>query len=239
MMRALLLALLATTSGCFTSWAVTQAVGGQRTLDEGVREERVPQPDVHERLHVMMPFVQRYATATPDTTTDTAAPFECRSSQSATDAVYRSNFRYGGRWKKVAAAMFLIEAGIAAAVYFAGDRAEPGAQLTIGFFGLDAIGTAALIFVPRKEIYRRDVLPVHSSIRNDCPAGIVVEIAGETFPVDAAGQIGELGDAALASWRRDTNAQPVRVTYGQRTFDVRTGMSATFEVPMGTLTQAD
>jgi hypothetical protein len=226
-MRLAILCALAMTSGCFTSWAITQAAGGQRILDEGGRTERVYVDDAKERLHVRMPFIaiagEPYA-------------FECRSTQTATDEVHHAGFRYGKRWKTTALIMFAIEAGVAAATYFAADMERPENQLAVGLLGADALGTAALVFVPRKETYRRETVPVYSAIRGDCPDGIAVELAGETFPLDAAGRIGELGDAALEAWRRSPGAQPARIIYDQRTYDVRIGMSATFEVPLGTLT---
>lgn len=216
---------LVLTSGCFSSWAVTQAVGGQRVLDERTRTERVPLDDARERMHVLMPFAatQPYA-------------FECRTTQTATDEVHRSGFRYGATWKKVAFAMFALEAGAAAAIYFAADLEKPENVAWAGFFAADALGTAVIGFAPRKELYRRDAVPVHTSIRTDCPDGIRVELGAETFALDATGRIGELGDAALETWRRDLSAPPARVIYGDRALDVRIGMSATFEVPLGALT---
>jgi hypothetical protein len=226
-MRLAILCALAMTSGCFTSWAITQAAGGQRILDEGARTERVHVDDAKERLHVLMPF-----------TANAGEPyaFECRSTQTASDVVHRSGFRYGKRWKMTALIMFAIEAGAAAATYFAADMERPENQLAVGLLGADALGTAVLVFVPRKEVYRRETVPVFSAIRNDCPDGIVVELAGERFPIDPAGRIGELGDAALDAWRRTPGALPARIFYGDRTHDLRIGMSATFEVPLGTLT---
>ena len=272
-MKAIILALLATTSGCFTSWAITQSSGNQRILDEGVRQEHVPLPDVRERLHVTMPLAPQRAPKFRTAATASSVnqfdelpfAFECVSTQTASDTVYRSGFRYGSRWKKVAAAMFVMEAGIAAAYFFASDREKPGNQLAIGFFGLDAVGTAALLFVPRKEVYRQDVEPVFSRIRSDCPTGLILEIAGETFPVDAAGRVGELGEAALDGWMR-TPSTPIRLTYRDRVIDLQLGqnevctwnrmrsqdqsacpaywssspaITASIEVPMGTLTQRE
>ena len=227
MRRAIILALLVSTSGCFTSWAITQATGAQRGLDEGMRDVRVHEPGVREHLHVSMPPSHLRQSG-----------FACKSTQAAADTVHRSGFRYGKRFKIAAVAMFVAEAAIASAVYFAGDLEKPGAQLTIGYFGLDAVGTAVLALVPRKEVYYRDTDRVYSTIRTDCPAGITVEIAGTAFPVDAAGQIGEAGEEALAVWRRSAPG-PLRVTYRDRTMNVDLWQTATFEVPMGTLTQVE
>ncbi|HEU0035009.1 MAG TPA: hypothetical protein VFQ53_30495 [Kofleriaceae bacterium] len=269
-MRALILILAVAHGGCFTSWAITQSTGNQRILDEGVREERVPLPDVRERLHVRLPLTPTYpATAVQPAAPADPLPFalECDSTQSARDAVYHSGFRYGKGWKKGTALMFLLEAGAAATYYFLADRTKPENQLATGFFGLDAIGTAALFFVPRKEIYRSDVVPVSTHVRSDCPAGLLIDIAGETFPVDAAGRIGELGLAALDGWMQAPTG-PLRLTFGDRTIDLNIRASeqcawnrarhageradqgctmissvgsvvADLEVPLGTLTRAE
>jgi hypothetical protein len=227
MRLAIACAVLVMTSGCFTSWAITQATGGQRILDEKTRIERVPLDDAKERLHVLMPFT---AVATEP------YAFQCLSTQTATDAVHQSGFRYGSAWKKVALVMFVLEAGVAAATYFAADMERTENQLAVGLLGAEALGTAALVFAPRKEIYRQETKRVYSTIRRDCPDGIAVELAGETFPIDPAGRIGELGEAALEAWRREPASAPARITYDHRTYDVRIGMSAVFEVPLGTLT---
>ncbi|MBA3500307.1 MAG: hypothetical protein M4D80_01090 [Myxococcota bacterium] len=258
-----LLPILLATSGCFSSWAITQASGNQRILDERVRAEHVPVPGVHERLGVSMPLAPEYKIVPAGVATE-PLPFalRCRSTQTATDTVYRAGFRYGSTWKKVTALMLALEAGIAAAAYFGGDPTKPGTQVAVGFFGLDALGTAALLFVPRKEIYRRDVEPVVSTLRTDCPAGLLLDVAGETFPVDAAGRIGELGEAALDAWMRAPTTLPIRVTYREHVIDLAIGhnevctwnrtrhedpcpaywvrspaIAGSVEVPMGTLTQ--
>lgn len=213
-------------TGCFTSWAATQAAGGQRILEERSRTERVPLDDAKERLSVTMPFAS--------TATDRYA-FICHTTQTATDVVHQSAFRYGSKWKKITLIVFALEAGLAVTTYFAGDMEKPNDVLTAGFFAADALGTAALVFIPRKEIYRREVKPVYTPIRSDCPDGMSVEVAGESFPIDAAGHLSELGEAALETWRREPASQPARITYGDRTLDVRIGMSAVFDVSLGAL----
>ncbi|HLL23535.1 MAG TPA: hypothetical protein VK427_15465, partial [Kofleriaceae bacterium] len=190
----------------------------------------------------------------------------CTSTQTATDTVYRSGFRYGRRWKVVAAAMFVLEGSTAAFMYFGDNRDKVDTQLAMGFLALDAIGTAVIALIPRKEVHRRDEEPVTSPLRTGCPAGLLVEIAGETFPVDAAGRIGEIGEAALDEWMRAPSPAGVRVSYHNRTVDLQIGqnelctwnrdrhqdqsacpsywaqspmVSANLEVPLGTLTRAD
>ncbi len=250
-------------TGCFTSWAITQATGSTGILDERVREEKVPAPEVHERLRVSLPL----APATALAAGSEPAPFalECSSTQSSTNAVYHSAFRYGGTFRKIAAVFFLMEAGFATTYYFAADHDKPDTQLAVGYFALDALGTAALAITPRKEIFRRTVEPVVSSIRPDCPAGLLLEIAGETFPVDAAGRIGELGEAALDAWMK-TPSTPIRVSYHEHVADLQIGqnevctwnrtrhqdqsacpgywssaplVATSLEVPMGTLTRGE
>ena len=209
-MRALITAMvLATTGGCFSFWGLTQVTGTQSAWDQNVREETVPVPGVEENLVVTIPLAIEYepvpyssAPATTPSPAPTARPFElaCRAEQRARDTVYRSAFRYGSRWKKYTAVSFLAESAIATAVLLGGDRDKPKVQLWGGFFAIDAIGTAAIFFIPRKEIYRKDEKAVITPLRSDCPDGLVLEIGGESFPVNAAGRLGELGDAALDQW---------------------------------------
>lgn len=260
MLRSFCALSLAMATGCFSSWAITQAAGGQRILDEGVRERSVPLPNVYERLLVAMPLVVQIAPPS----TRMPFRFRCEATQSGRDAVYHSAFRYGKRWKIATAMMFVAEAAIAAAYFFGADQQQPGNQLAAGAFAIDAVGTGALVFAPRKEIYRRDELPVTSHLRSDCPAGLVFEIAGETFPVDAAGGIGELGEAALDGWMQ-TPGGPIRLSFEGKAIDVRIGygeqctwnrshhpdaapcprylhtadIQASLDVPMGTLTRPD
>lgn len=194
--------------GCASMWAVTQVSGKPEAWDESVREEAVPLPGLEERLVVSMPLVIEMtpapaATATAGTTAPapTPRPFAlgCRSDQRGQDAVYRSAFRYGKRWKQGTAIMFLVEGASAAALLLLGDRS--GSDVVWGgFFAVDAVATGALFFAPRKEIYRRDVRPVRTEIRDDCPATLTLQIGADVFAVDAAGRLGELGDLALDDW---------------------------------------
>ena len=225
-MKAMLCVLLATTSGCFASWGTVQAMGKPHELDTGGREERVHAADVREFLHVTVLFIPREN-----------APVEigCNTTQVATDTVHSSVFRYGGGFRKAAAIAFAVEAGIAAAIYFGADHENTGAMITAGVFAADALGSAALVMVPRKEISGRAEVKVSTPIRTDCPDGMTIEIAGETFPIDAAGHIGELGEAAHEAWKH-APMQPMHITYRDRVVDLRDGMTAVIEVPMGTLT---
>lgn len=209
-MRALVTAaVLATTSGCFSFWGLTQITGTQSAWEQNVREETVPLPGVEENLVVTLPLAIEYepvpyssAPATTPPAAPTPRPFAltCRAEQRARDTVYRSAFRYGSRWKKLTAISFLAESAIASAILLTGDRDTPKVQLWGGFFAIDAIGTAAIFFIPRKEIYRKDEKAVITPLRSDCPDGLVLEVGGDSFPIDAAGRIGELGETALDQW---------------------------------------
>lgn len=224
--RRLLAAALAVAvgGGCATTWATSQLAGGARIWDEQVREEVVPLPGVDERLIVALPLAIEHEAA-PATTTAASAPavppralpfaLTCTAEQRAQDEVYHSAFRYGARWKKTTAIMFAVEGLAASAFLFLGERTVPN-QVYGGFFAIDAVATAALFFVPRQEIYRRDVRPVTTPLRRDCPAAMTLTIGTDVFPVDAAGRLGELGDTALDDWMQAPRGA-VYVTYaGQR-----------------------
>jgi hypothetical protein len=220
-MRALALAALAaSTTGCFTGWVTTQAVGGAKFLDEGVREQAVPQDGVEERLAVSIPLAYEYdeapAGTSPSPRERTPRPFAltCSTRQYAQDRVYHSAFRYGSKWKKTTAISFLVEAALGAAFLLIDrnrDLSDPEQAndrtglLVGGFFALDAIGTAAIFFIPRKEVFTVEDKAVMTPIRDDCPEGLVLEIGGTSFPIDALGGIGELGEVALDEWMRATD----------------------------------
>ena len=269
-MLARLIPITCALGGCFSSWAITQASGGQAILDEGVREQHVPLPEVHERLNVRMPLVVEMdyppGPASPSPNTGTPRPFElhCEAKQNARDTVYHLAFRYGKTWKKVALTMFLIEGAVAAATYYGADQTKPGNQIITGYFAVDALGTAALLFAPRKEVFGSEQVPLTTHVRSDCPDGLALAIGAETFPVDAAGHIGELGLAALDGWMQRP-AGAIGVTYAGQTIDMHLGLGeqctwnrahhpeqpacasylpsrevfASMEVPMGTLTRME
>jgi hypothetical protein len=221
------------TSGCFTTWTLTQLSGTARVWDENVREQVVPLPGIEERLTVTMPLVTEYeyqpapyqaAGATP-----VAAPppkakpwaLGCDATQRGRDVVYHAAFRYGSSWKKGTAIAALVEGLSASLLLLVADR-KPDNVLAGGFFAVDALGSAILFFAPRKEIYRKDERLVTTPVRTDCPDGLMLDIAGTAFPVDAAGQIGELGDAALDEWMHAPNG-PVSLSIAGQNLDLRLG----------------
>ena len=122
----------------------------------------------------------------------------CTTEQVGTDAVYHAAYRYGRKWKLATATMFVLEAGAAAALMLTSQ--EPTEQFVGGLLAADALGTAALFFAPRKEIYRRDLRPYQDNVRGDCPLGLTLTIDGEDVAVDPDGQLGEVGIAALDAW---------------------------------------
>lgn len=220
-MRAVILLLLM--SGCFTTWTGLQIAGYPGAPDENVREVRVPQPGVREQLVISL---------SPQNT------FECTAMQGATDVVYHSAYRYGKNWKIATAGMFVVEGLMATyfALTYSQDK-HPQDALGAGYFALDALGTAALIFAPRKEVFSTKTTPVTTTIRSACPDGLAVDINGEAYPINAAGSVGELGQVALDDWMRAPSAS-MQVTFEGRTASIRSDLRiVTFDVPAGTLTQ--
>ncbi len=98
--------------------------------------------------------------------------------------------------------MALLEGALATA--FIVDRDEkPEYWLYGGFLAADAVVTAALFFIPRKDVYATREVPVLTPVRSDCPDGTVLSIGMERYPVDAAGRIGEVAEAALDAWMKE------------------------------------
>lgn len=220
-MKAIVLLLLM--SGCFTTWTGLQVAGYPGAPDEHVREVRVPQPGVREQLVMSL---------LPDNT------FECTAMQGATDVVYHSAYRYGRQWKIATAGMFVVEGLLATyfALTYSQDK-HPQDALGAGYFALDAVGTAALIFVPRKEVFSTKSVPMTTTIRSACPDGVALDINGETYPINAAGSVGELGQVALDDWMRAPTGT-MQVTFVGRAAPIRNDLRiVTFDVPAGTLTQ--
>jgi hypothetical protein len=200
------LVVLALCSGCATTWIATQASGTERVWDEHARDELVPQPGLDERLTVSLPLAIEYTTVPGATAGSTVAgpprPFAlaCSAEQRGTSVRYHSAFRYGSFWKKSTAISFLIEGAIASAMLLTASSDRPNNYLYGGFFAADAVVTAAIFFIPRKEVYREEPIAMITPLRTDCPDGLALAINGTAYPVDAAGHIGDVAEAALAEW---------------------------------------
>jgi hypothetical protein len=213
----LALALLAATSGCATTWIASQAAGVPRIWDEHVREVAVPQPGVTERLTVTLPLELAPAAATTTAATTAPAPpappapfaLTCSTDQDARNIVYHQAFRYGSFWKKSTAIWFLAEGAVGTALLLA-SHGKIDDQVYGGYLAADAAVTGALFFLPREEIYRQDDTPVSTHVRDDCPPGLALAIDGTAYPVDAAGRLGDVGDAALDAWMKSPGA-PIEV----------------------------
>ena len=108
------------------------------------------------------------------------------------------------------AAAIVIEGALGAIFWLSATDQKPDGYLYGGFLAADAVLTAPLFFIPRKEIYRSDDVAVTTPVRSDCPEGLALEIGSDTFPVDAAGMLGELGDTALDDWMKAPNG-PLRI----------------------------
>ncbi len=245
-------AIAATSAGCFTTWAVSRAVGGP-PWEEGVREEVVPLPGVTERLTVALPLPPpaQAASGTASGTatgaasgtatgaasgTATGAPpmaevmpfaLQCTTRQEGTDSVYHSGTVHGRKWK-IATAMAAVVEGASGAVFLLATRNDADAgtrfegKLYGGFLTLDAIGSAVLFLLPRREVVRTDQRVTVTPVRADCPDGLTLDVGGDSFVIDAAGRIGELGDVALAAWMQQP-AGPLLVSFDGRSVDLRVG----------------
>lgn len=182
------LALCALLTGCATTWIGTQATGTQGAWDEHVREVSVPLPGVQERINVTFPVTNRGA-----------FELQCSTFQRAKDVVHHSAYRYGKRWKLMTGIAALLEGTLGALYLYSRDE-KAEYWLYGGFLAADATITAALFFIPRKEIYNTREKPVLTEVRSDCPDGTTLSIGMERYPVDAAGRIGDIAEAALDAW---------------------------------------
>ena len=232
-MKTLALLCMLASTGCFTTWAGGQATGHSFAWDENVRQETVPLPAREEHLDVKLPL-------NGDT------QLACSSTQIAAETVHRSSVRYGRGWKKAMAIGFVTEAAIAGLFVLAGDRNDVRTHMYGGLFALDAVGTGALAFVPRKERFTHNDRNVATIVREDCPEGLVLEIAGTSYPVDAAGHIGEAGEVAFEDWMK-TRTGALLLSLGGQATEIRIPTTVpgtlqaptaytTLVVPVGTLT---
>ena len=225
-------AIAATSAGCFTTWAVSRAVGGP-PWEEGVREEVVPLPGVTERLTVALPLpppaqaASGTATGAPPMAEVMPFALQCTTRQEGTDSVYHSGTVHGRKWK-IATAMAAVVEGASGAVFLLATRNDADAgtrfegKLYGGFLTLDAIGSAVLFLLPRREVVRTDQRVTVTPVRADCPDGLTLDVGGDSFVIDAAGRIGELGDVALAAWMQQP-AGPLLVSFDGRSVDLRVG----------------
>lgn len=197
-------------TGCFTTWVTLRAAGYPGAVDENVKEQRVPLPGLDEKLVVSLATDQINASG---------FSFACSAAQHGRDAMYRASYRYGRGFKTGTAIMLIAEAAASAVFLLTEPKNEANKPLQVAggvFFGIDALGTAALLFIPRKERYERTELNVETPLRSVCPDGVMVEIAGETYPLDATGSLGEVGSAAFDQWMASPSGS-LLVTFAGRT----------------------
>lgn len=210
---ATLLVALTTSTGCFSIWGSTQLAGKATIWDESVREEAVPVPGLHEQLRLSIPLVVETTTSPrpmlasgqPDWNAVVPPPvprpfaFGCSGTQTGEDTVYHSAYRYGRTFKIAYVVGAILEAGYAAAMIIPASNHD-STRIMGGLVALDALGTAALTLVPRKDVFRIEPRPAVTSLPTGCPPGLTFAIGADEVDVDAAGHIGEAGDAALDAW---------------------------------------
>ncbi len=226
-LAALSLALAVASSGCATTWAISQAAAGRPPIDENAREEAVPLPGVREQLEVVLHFsgrpIQKPAgtsssAPTPQPRTDGPLELDCALTQHGHETVYRASTRYGKSWKKWTAVFFVLEGLSGAALLAFGDDTAG----TIGsgiYLSLDALGTGILFFAPRRDVYEQKEREVVTNVRNDCPEGLLLEVDGRLAPVDALGGVGELGQALFEQHLKGS-AEPLRIRVGDQVSEV-------------------
>lgn len=224
-LAALIGVVAASGGGCATFWATSQIVAGRPPFDENAREQSVPLPGVTERLGVTLHLegkpvppanaaMTQNPTPAPAPTTSAAPPdpvVECVVVQNGREQVYRAASYYGKTWKWTAGISFLIEGAIAAVYLLAGS--ETGHYVIGGYLAADALVTGGLFFAPRRDIYERSERATSLRVRNDCPEGLLLEVAGRPVPIDADGRLSPLALALIERHITGT-PEPIRVRLG-------------------------
>ena len=244
----LALALAAQLSGCATSWFIVQGTGTQSSLDEDNHEVSVPQPDFTEHLSVRMPVATAYQ-MTPGVNGGPAVrgaelpfKFACSRTQIGQNQLVRHSYRYGSRWKKTAIIAVLLEGAISALGLLSASQDKPDGYLYGGYFALDALLTLPLIFIPRKEISAESRVTVTTPLDDSCPEGLAVELAGQSYPINAAGRVSADAERVIAQWRTNPNpSDALEVSFAGQRRELRLygGVDPSVElaVPPGTLTR--
>ncbi len=230
----IVLAMGIASSGCAFNWGASQLGQGRPPFDENARSESVPLPGVLESLIVNVHFSGRPVVTQSSSTgsaqqTRPASPFpaqpvstelvvDCQVVQSGREKVYRAATRYGKGWKYATAAMFVLE-GAFAALLILSEESKPEQVVGGWILAADALGTGALFFVPSRDVYETKVKSTLTPVRDDCPDGLTLELAGQKIIVEANGEVGELGAVLLRKQMESYNT-PVRVSLGQNGADV-------------------
>ncbi len=201
------------TSGCaaftFSMWSQ----GKSPAPNENARTESVPQPGFTEQLSVVLrpsrPWVLRSPGSARSTRNVPAAPvpldvgppvLACTVSQMGGNIDYTAATHYGKLWKIATGVMFVAEAALAAG-YLLTDAPDGNSNIPRriggGLLAVDALATAGLVFVPKRDVLITKPRSVTTLIRKDCPAGLVLEVDGQRVEVDGSGKLGPYGPALL------------------------------------------
>lgn len=206
-----ILAGLVLASGCATVSVTAYAAGKTPAFNENERVESVPLPGFTEELHVefvaagQRPRSRRTTTTRPSkprvVSTEPLPPeLSCKVTQTGQSVDHIAASRYGKKWKWATASFFVLEAAVAA-LYLLSDAPDGKSNVPRrvggGYLALDALVTAGLFFVPKRDVLETKPRTVVTTVRRDCPAGLVVEAGGKRVEVDARGKLGPVGVQVL------------------------------------------
>lgn len=228
---------LTASSGCAAFSGTVWSMGASPAPHENARTEAVPLPGFTEQLSVELHPVglsartttggyRRSASTTARTTTaptmglpgdQPAAPprLACQVSQTGDNVVHIAASRYGKGWKLATATMFVVEAGLAA-LFLLTDGKDGESNVPRRFGGgllaVDALVTAGLFFIPKRDVLETKQRQVTTLVRTDCPDGLVISVDGKEIEVDATGKLGPLGPELLDRAMID-HAKPIAIRY--------------------------
>lgn len=204
-------------SGCATVSVTAWAAGKTPAFNENERVESVPLPGFSEQLRVELRpagvqprrrTTTRRSTATPVSTQPLPPELGCKVTQTGQSVDHIAASRYGSKWKWATASFFVLEAALSA-LYLLSDA--PDGQSNVprrlfgGWLGLDALVTAGMFFIPKRDVLETKQRTVVTPVRSDCPAELVVSVDGKRVNVDARGKLDPLGvqllDRAMAEPR--------------------------------------
>jgi hypothetical protein len=170
--------------GCASIWAVSEVISDKPSLETDQEDGGIPVAGVTERVAV------RGVLATE------GLQLGCQVTQKGTELRYHVATRYGTSWKVLTALAFVAESGIVALNFYEGVK-SPGQWAGVTWMSADALGTGILFFVPEHRVFERAPHEETVTVRDTCPSGLALEVAGRPLPLDAEGRADEPGQKAV------------------------------------------